>query len=113
MDKSNFRKLVKEELAQMMKEAEKDSSKIATKLETLRKKFVSEMTENESIGWASNSVPEKRVAIKTVSELIDIPLHELTLYFLNNTKTKMDENQNVFYSMGQVYFRNHNSDKQS
>jgi hypothetical protein len=111
MDKSKFRALVKEELAAMIKEAEKDSDKIATKLETLRKKLIPEMTNNESIGWASNSVPEKRVAIKTVSELVGVPLHELTLYFLNTTKTQMTENQNVFYSMGNVYFRNYPESK--
>lgn len=106
MDSKKFRTLVKEELAAMMGEVEKHSDSIASKLETLRKKLIDEMTTSETIGWASNTIPEKRVGIKTVSELIDVPLHELTLYFLNRVKTGLTETQNIDYRMGQVYFRN-------
>lgn len=96
--------LVREELKTMLSEAREKAPDIAKKLEDLRKKFEPEEKVREANGWASNTYPQKRVQINTVAKLIDVPVSELMLFFMNNTKLGLAESNLVDYHLGHVYF---------
>jgi hypothetical protein len=91
-----FRKLVREEYSLMVEEVKKKSPDIEKKLEDLRKKLIPEIIEGET---------EKRVGISMVAQIIDVPLGELMLYFMNVTKNGLTDAYCVEYHLGQVYFR--------
>lgn len=102
--KEAIRKLTKEEFSLMLREAKEKEPQIEKKLEELRLKLVPEMLAVESMAVnALGARPEKKVLLKTVSEIIDIPVNELVLHFLNNVKTK-NERSLIEYHMGQVHF---------
>lgn len=105
MASPKFRQLVREEFKLMVEEVKAKAPAIEKKLEELRKKLVPEMVTQESLGEIHNSLPEKRVEVHTVSKIIDIPVNELMLFFLNVTKNGLSENKLIEYHLGQVYFR--------
>lgn len=106
MTKPDIKTIVGEEVSKMIQETtkkvRKDSNKIEKKLEELRKKFLPEMLEKESLSPLSRNL-EKRVALNTVSELLDIPVNELMLYFLVEVKSKATRSL-VEYRLGHVVF---------
>ena len=98
-------KLVKEEMAKLIEAAKERAPDLDKKLEELRKKLVPDddsVREGLQIHSAMRR-PERRVELKTVSELLDVPINELMLHFLNNVKTK-NERSMVEYRLGHVYF---------
>jgi hypothetical protein len=95
-----FRKLVREEFALMLESVKQKAPDFDKKLEDLRKKLIPEMEVDGS------SLPEKRVGIQMVAKIIDVPLNELMLYFMNVVKTGLSEDCLIEYHLGQVYFRN-------
>ena len=103
--KAQLEKLIREEYKTLFKEAAEKAPKIDEALEKLRKKLEPEMATLETIGSevGGASRPHKRVQMKTVSEILDIPVNELTLHFLNNVKTK-NERSLTEYRLGHVYF---------
>lgn len=105
MNKDRVLQIVKEEVDNMFKKAEEDHSKYTEKLEELRKKiFKKDELRKENLG---NKIPktEKRMQLSVVSEIVDIPVNELMLYFLNCVKNK-NERSLVEYRLGHVYFYN-------
>lgn len=105
MNKDRVLQIVKEEVDNMLKKAEEDHSKYTEKLEELRKKiFKEDELRKENLG---NKIPktEKRMQLSVVSEIVDIPVNELMLYFLNCVKNK-NERSLVEYRLGHVYFYN-------
>lgn len=104
LTKNELKLMVKEELASVAKSAKKNEAKIANKLEKLRVKLVPEMGVLESTAEVPGSRRlEKRIALKTVSELIDCPVNELLLFLLNNVKSK-NERSLVEYHLGSCCF---------
>lgn len=93
----------------MLKEAEEKKSDISKKLEEMRKELIKSGALNSRIrgsmyfheGRAGR--PEKRVPLKEVSVLIDVPVNELILHFLNGHRITEGE-QLVEYRLGCVFF---------
>lgn len=104
MKGNQFRKLVREELRTMLNEAKEKAPDLEKKLETLRKKLESEMVKYETTGWTSNNRPQKRVQINTVAKLLEVPVSDLMLHFMNVTKLGLSENPLISYHLGHVYF---------
>lgn len=100
--KEDILKMVHEEVDNMVKESQKNTPKIEKKLQELHSKLFKEPIQKESLGDAYPKL-EKRIQINLVSEIIEVPVNELMLYFLNNVKTK-NERSLVEYHQGQVYF---------
>lgn len=100
-----IRSLIKETYQELCAEATANSPQICEALEELRMAFVPEMlrTVNEN-GAGLHLALEKRIQLKTVSELINVPVNELMLYFINEVKTT-NERQLISYHLGHVYFR--------
>jgi hypothetical protein len=106
MFKKRYRGPIKESVLNMMTEMDAKKIDIAEKLEKLREKLVSEgaMEQLESMAQSpTNRRYEKRISAKTVSEIIDVPINELLLYFINEVKTKNTRSL-VEYRMAEVYF---------
>ena len=103
MNKTGLQKLVKEEYVKIQKEALEAAPKIAKKLADCREQMVCEFFKRERVGTTFEAVMEKRLQLQTVSEMIDVPVNELVLYFLNHVKT-MNERSLVEYRLGHVYF---------
>ena len=57
----------------------------------------------ERKGTFTEAAMEKRMQINIVAELLDMPVNELQLYFLNHVKTS-NEHKLVEYHLGHVYF---------
>lgn len=94
----------------IQEEVGKARPKIAQKLEDLRANIeesgAMDIPDSIGEGVLGQHARCKRLDIKTVSELIDVPLNELMLYLLNHVKT--DNTQHlVEYHMTQVYFFPH------
>jgi hypothetical protein len=108
MDKlqESVNKIVRSEMDKLIKEAKERAPDVEKKLEELRKKLIPEMKKDvdESMGigavWRRR---ERRIEMKTVSDLLEIPVNELMLHFLNNVKTK-NERSLVEYHLGAIYF---------
>ncbi len=102
----DFNKIVKEEMDKIVKEADKNSPKIAKELESMRKKFVPELKELAQGHAFVGKATSKRVELQMVSKVIDIPMNELMLYFLNMMKNTHDQSvkQHVTYQLGMVSF---------
>ncbi|MBW3546092.1 MAG: hypothetical protein KY428_10935 [Bacteroidetes bacterium] len=103
MENSVIMNMVKEEVDSMFVKAEKNSPKIEKELEKLRKKlYKDEELTKEDIG---DKLPkfEKRMQLQMVSEILDVPVNELMLYFLNCVKTKNTRSL-VEMHLGHVYF---------
>lgn len=103
MNRRGLKQLVKEEYVKIQKEAQEAAPKIEKKLHECREKMVAEFCKREQMGTSFQPAMEKRLQIHTVAEMIDVPVNELVLYFLNNVKT-MNERSLVEYHSGQVYF---------
>jgi hypothetical protein len=103
MKKESLQRLVKEEYVKIQKEAAESAPKIEKKLHECREKMVGEFFKREKVGTTFEAVMEKRLQVNTVAEMIDVPINELILYFLNNVKT-MNERALVEYRSGHVYF---------
>jgi hypothetical protein len=104
-NKSYLKQLVKEEYVKIQKEATEQAPKIEKKLESVRKEMFKHLPTTEVA--REDTVFDERKArtlqMATVAEMIDIPVNELTLYFLNHVKTK-NEASSVEYRLGHVYF---------
>ncbi len=95
--------IVNEEVDKMFAEAQKNSPKIEKELEKLRTKlFKDEGLEMESLAQAYPYI-DKRLQLSLVSEILDVPINELMLYFLNCVKTK-NKRSLVEMRLGHVYF---------
>lgn len=103
MKKESLQQLVKEEYVKIQKEAMESAPKIEKKLKECREKMVVDFFKRENVGTTKEAVLEKRIQVNTVAEMIDVPVNELILYFLNNVKT-MNERQLIEYRLGHVYF---------
>ena len=105
LTKGDLRALVKEEYVKILDEQRKGDAKIESKLMTLRKDLVSEMLKRTSTTKESVGRPPmmKSLQLATVSKLIDVPVNELTLYFLNNVKGS-NHHHLIEYHLGHVYF---------
>jgi hypothetical protein len=103
MNQLGLKQLVKEEYIKIQKEAAEAAPKIEKKLHECREKMVGEFFKREKVGTTFEAVMEKRLQVNTVAEMIDVPVNELILYFLNNVKT-MNERALVEYRLGHVYF---------
>lgn len=99
-----IREMTKLEFAKMLREAKEKEPKINEDLEELRQKLIPSMLELESNGQSHlERRPEKRVELNTVSQILDVPVNELVLHFLNTVRTK-NERSLVEYRLGHVYF---------
>jgi hypothetical protein len=102
MKQERLAKIVKEEVDNMLKESQKNHDKIAKKLEELRTKLFKEGLTKENLGTEKFS-KEKRMQLNLVSEIVDVPVNELMLHFLNCVKASNGRHL-VEYRMGQCYF---------
>ena len=101
-------RVVKTEYQKMMKEAEDRAESINKKLEELRKTLLKEgQITNRDMGSGTvmkAALPERRIPIATVSELLDIPINELVLHFLNGHRIEENSIPSFEYRLGEVYF---------
>jgi hypothetical protein len=107
MNKVEFRQkyapVIKEEVQKLITEVEKKNESICEKLEKLREHLIPVMA-LESLGQTPMDMrKEKRVQLKTVSEIINVPINELLIHFINEVKNKNDRSL-VEYHVGYVYF---------
>lgn len=100
---SRLKNMVKEEYKKLLEDCEKEAPKIEKKLEDMRSKMCEDFVKLERKGTFTEAAGEKRIQINTVAELIDVPVNELMLYFLNSVKAS-DERHLVEYRLGHVYF---------
>jgi len=99
-----LREMTRIEFARMMLEAKEKQPKLDQDLEDLRQKLIPEMLELERLTLSHESRrPEKRVQLSTVAEILDVPVNELVLHFLNGARLK-NERSLVEYRLGHVYF---------
>ena len=99
-----IREVTKKEFSAMLREAKEKAPKIEEALEELRQKMIPSMLELENNGQTQQERrPEKRVQLDTVAKILDVPVNELVLHFLNNVKTK-NERSLIEYRLGHVYF---------
>lgn len=103
INKKQLKELIKEEYKALFDDLQKNAEKISKKLEDLRSEMFCDMLKREQIGATFKPKLEKRIQMQTVSELIDVPVNELTLYFLNNVKTQ-NEHCLIEYHLGHIYF---------
>ncbi len=103
LTKQALKTLVKEELSLLVTEAKKKEKDIHETLEEMRTKLFGEMLELESLGENLPARLERRIQLKTVSEVTGFPVNELMLFFLNEVKTKNTRSL-VEYHLGHVYF---------
>jgi hypothetical protein len=102
MNQDRLAKIVKEEVDNMLKESEKNHEKITKALEEVRTKLFKEGLTKEFVGQEV-PFPEKRMQLQLVSEITEIPVNELMLYFLNCVKNNNNRSL-VEYRLGHVYF---------
>jgi len=106
MKMNEFLSLFREELIRDKGKVDKDCTEISNKLEALRKKLKKEMTNYERIGDATpnpKTRKEKRVDLKMVSDILEIPINELMIYLLVHVKGNPERGL-VEYHLGHVYF---------
>lgn len=100
---------VKQELLSILKEATERTDAISKKLEDLRQSLIKDgkitLRERGSARNDIGSLPERRIPLHTVCELIDIPMNELILHFLNGHRIREGQ-ELVEYRLGNVYFYN-------
>lgn len=99
---------IRTEIKNMLKEAEERAPKIQEKLEKMRKELIESGELNAynrgSLYYAESAArPEKRIPLYNVSKVIDIPVNELILHFLNGHRIH-EGNELVEYRIGHVYF---------
>jgi hypothetical protein len=98
-----LRTMVKEEYVKILDESKERAPKIAKQLEGMRSKMCEDFVRSERKGTFTGPAMEKRIQINTVAELLDVPVNELMLYFLNEVKI-IEGRQLVEYHLGHVYF---------
>lgn len=99
-----IRDLTKLEFAKMLREAKEKEPKLFEDLEELRQKLIPSMLTLEDNGQSQmERRPEKRVEIAMVAKILDVPVNELVLHFLNNVRG-LNERSLVEYRLGHVYF---------
>lgn len=99
-----IREMTKLEFTKMLREAKEKEPKLVKELEDLRQKLIPTMLELEDHGQSQmERRPEKRVQIDMVSKILDVPVNELVLHFLNTVRNK-NERSLVEYRLGHVYF---------
>lgn len=99
--------MIQEEIESMVEEVQEQASDIRSKLETIRKNLIKDGVISEmETGSGRNNVaarPEKRIPLEIVSEIADIPINELILYFLNGHRIT-EGYELIEYRLGMVYF---------
>jgi hypothetical protein len=105
LTKGDLRALVKEEYVKILDEQRKGAAKIEKKLHELRENLITEMFKRTSVTKEQTGRPPmfKSLQLSTVSKLIDVPVNELMLYFLNSVKASNNHHL-VEYHIGHVYF---------
>ena len=106
--KEQVRRIVKEEFDNFLEGSEKMREEIEKKLEGLRKTLIDEgklsLREKGSGRNDVGSLPERRIPIQTVSELIDVPINMIILHFLNGPRVHEGHTSLVEYYLGEVFF---------
>jgi hypothetical protein len=105
LTKNDFRQLVKEEYVKILDEQNKNNDKIAKKLNGLREDLIKEFFKRTSTMKQQTGVPPlyKSLQLKTVSELVEVPVNELMLFFLQTVKNS-NTHHLVEYHLGHVFF---------
>lgn len=105
LTKNELRQLVKEEYVKILDEQRKGAVKIEKQLYELRDDLIAEMFKRTSTTKEQLGRPPmfKSLQLSTVSKLIDVPVNELLMYFLNNVKGS-NHHHLVEYHIGHVYF---------
>lgn len=103
----SIRNLVREEFETMLKEVEPNRQKIDEKLEELRKRLIKDGAMTPFIrGQALREYGQRaevRIPVATVAELLNFPISEVTLYFLNGHRIH-EGNSSIEYHMGSIRF---------
>lgn len=99
----DLNKIVKEELDKMVVAAEKKYPQIEKDLEEMRKKMIKEIGDQKDVQGIFVPDTCKKVQISTVAKIIDCPLNELMLYFINKVKNG-DGRRLIEYHQGLVHF---------
>jgi hypothetical protein len=110
VDENRSRRLhnmIREEVETIVKEVEEKRPQIDSKLESMRKELIKNGGLNiREVGSARNDIaarPEKRIPLASVAKVIDIPVNELILHFLNGHR--ISEGQALIeYRLGCVHF---------
>jgi hypothetical protein len=105
-----LKQLVKEERVKLETEVATETKTIEKKLEEVRTEmFKDYLTMTKEGAVMDPDAGVKNVQLSTVSEMIDVPVNELMLYFLNNTKLTNEYSTrnpcSVEYHLGHVIFR--------
>lgn len=103
LSKTALKKIVKEEYNKLIKDLSESAPSIDKKLNEVRTELFKEYFKREKIGSTFKERLEKRIQLKALSEMIDVPVNELLLFFLNNIKT-MNERSLYEYRLGHIYF---------
>lgn len=96
---------IKKKLGRLMEAVEKNKNEIDDKLEEVRQELLS-AGRIVNYGGATNEVaarPQCRLPLETVSKLIECPINELMLHFLNGQRLE-NKSCMVEYSQGNVLF---------
>ncbi len=96
---------VKSLVFEVLDDVKKNESKICEKLDKLRDKLVKEVLEKRGLKTEGElrGRHERRVQLETVSKLIDVPVNELMLHFMNGQKLS-NESRLIEYHVGNVHF---------
>lgn len=102
--RSILKTIIKEEYTKLIEETKKTNKKISSGLDTIRKEcFVDMMKRTREMGNNFAPALEKRMQINTVAEMLEVPVNDLMLYFMNEVKHSNDR-QLVEYRQGHVTF---------
>ena len=100
-----LRESIKARVRTLLESVEENAPEIEQKLEEVRQELL-KAGRIVDYGGAKNhraARPECRIPIETVSNLIDVPVNELMLYFLNGQRNKYEQCM-VEYSQRNVLF---------
>jgi hypothetical protein len=98
-----IKEATKKEYAAMLRESKEKAPDVAKKLEELRKNLIPTMTTNENVGSWGGQRMSKRVQLKSVSEIIGLPVNEIMLYCINELKNS-NERTLIEWHLGHLYF---------
>lgn len=100
-----IRTAIKEEIKKISETVHENSDKIKSALESVRKELLNAGRIREYTGATNERAarPHCRIPLENVSKVIDTPINELLLYFLNGQRLK-NEAELVEYSQGNVLF---------
>lgn len=108
IQESKVRRLIKEEFDAVLGEIAENAPEIGTKLETMRKKLIADnrfsILERGGANHLRGSRPERRIPLESVSRMIDVPVDNLILHFLNGHRIHEGVTNLVEYRLGTVCF---------